>query len=259
MNSGHIMCDESDTWGDDGGQGFLGETGEGRSYGFASRLETLEVESLTETSTHQSPEDDELFRILHIDGNYAYPVDRAHQPPEDDELSSFLHVEGDYAYPADLLASAGVSPQSEASSDNTLSSQSSPQRSQTAQLPENAAKSQSRQDPRAPQVNSQKKRRRGMKPEDLQKNKNKKEKPFKCHKCGKGHSQQRDLDRHLVTWHREDAKKMGLDVSKVFCRQEIRLFDCDFSCDNIRYDRLVRHARKVHGLSREDLSKIRSS
>lgn len=64
--------------------------------------------------------------------------------------------------------------------------------------------------------------------------------PEKCHICGLGHAQRRELERHMVSNHRKEAERMELDVSKVSCKF------CGLKFDRIRRDRLVRHMKRKH-------------
>jgi len=80
------------------------------------------------------------------------------------------------------------------------------------------------------------------KPEDLLRNQRRRLKPERCSQCGKGHADGRDLDRHMVSNHREHAARIGLDVSKVKCSI------CGLKFDKIRHDRLVKHRKKIHKL-----------
>ncbi|KAL6813883.1 hypothetical protein J3E69DRAFT_348077 [Trichoderma sp. SZMC 28015] len=64
--------------------------------------------------------------------------------------------------------------------------------------------------------------------------------PEKCHICGFGHAQRRELERHMVSNHRKEAERMKLDVSKVSCRF------CGLGFDSIRRDRLHRHMKRKH-------------
>lgn len=85
--------------------------------------------------------------------------------------------------------------------------------------------------------------RRRRNPEALKKNQRKITKPEVCHICGKGHTWIRELNRHMVTNHREEAARMNLDLSKTKCKY------CDVEFDNIRKDRVKKHVKKVHGIS----------
>jgi hypothetical protein len=58
--------------------------------------------------------------------------------------------------------------------------------------------------------------------------------------CFEGFPYKRELDRHLVSTHRPEAARRGLDVSK--CKCEV----CGQEFDNIRYDRLVKHMKLKH-------------
>lgn len=90
-------------------------------------------------------------------------------------------------------------------------------------------------------TNVQKPRRRKRKDlQMLKRDERKVTKPEKCHICGLGHAQKRDLDRHMVSNHRKEAERMGLDVSKVSCRV------CGFEFDSIRRDRLRKHMKNIH-------------
>ncbi|KAF3059042.1 hypothetical protein CFAM422_011692 [Trichoderma lentiforme] len=87
----------------------------------------------------------------------------------------------------------------------------------------------------------QKPRRRKRKDSGMLKREERKvSKPEQCHICGLGHAQKRDLDRHMVSNHRKEAERLGLDVSKISCRV------CGFEFDGIRRDRLVRHMKRKH-------------
>ncbi|KAL7958319.1 hypothetical protein V8C34DRAFT_148764 [Trichoderma compactum] len=94
--------------------------------------------------------------------------------------------------------------------------------------------------PRNP-TNIQKTRRRKRKDSEmLKRDERKASRPEKCHICGLGHAQKRDLDRHMVSNHRKEAERMGLDVSKVSCKF------CGLEFDSIRSDRLLRHKKRKH-------------
>lgn len=87
----------------------------------------------------------------------------------------------------------------------------------------------------------QKPRRRKRKDSGMLKREERKmSKPEQCHICGLGHAQKRDLDRHMVSNHRKEAERMGLDVSKVSCKF------CGLEFDSIRRDRLHRHMKRKH-------------
>ncbi|KAL6692764.1 hypothetical protein J3F84DRAFT_382243 [Trichoderma pleuroticola] len=94
--------------------------------------------------------------------------------------------------------------------------------------------------PRNP-TNVQTPRRRKRKGSKMSKRDERKaNKPEKCHICGLGHDWRRDLERHMVSNHRKEAERMGLDVSKISCRI------CGLEFDNIRRDRLRRHMKGQH-------------
>ncbi|PKK50287.1 hypothetical protein CI102_6846 [Trichoderma harzianum] len=94
--------------------------------------------------------------------------------------------------------------------------------------------------PRNP-TDVQKPRRRKRKDlEMLKRDERKLSKPEKCHICGLGHDWKRDLDRHMVSNHRKEAERMGLDVLKVSCKF------CGLEFDSIRRDRLRRHMKRIH-------------
>lgn len=94
--------------------------------------------------------------------------------------------------------------------------------------------------PRNP-TNVQKPRRRKRKDVEMLKREERKVcRPEKCHICGLGHAQKRELDRHMVSNHRKEAERMGLDVSKVSCKF------CGLEFDSIRRDRLHRHMKRKH-------------
>ncbi|KAL7905657.1 hypothetical protein GGI35DRAFT_131579 [Trichoderma velutinum] len=90
------------------------------------------------------------------------------------------------------------------------------------------------------QVQAPRRRRKRKDTDILKKDERKARKPEKCHICGIGHAQKRDLDRHMVSNHRKEAERLGLDVSKILCRV------CKFEFDGIRRDRLVRHMKRKH-------------
>ena len=57
----------------------------------------------------------------------------------------------------------------------------------------------------------------------------------------------------MVSNHRREAERLGLDVSKVSCPFRFG-FNCKFECDNIRKDRLTKHLTNIHKASRENIS-----
>jgi hypothetical protein len=90
------------------------------------------------------------------------------------------------------------------------------------------------------QIMQQRRRNNKKNPESLQRNQRKRNKPEKCHMCGKGHAYKRDLNRHMVSNHKAEAERLGLDVSKIECKICKKVFD------RIRSDRLLKHMKKIH-------------
>ncbi|CAH0027835.1 unnamed protein product [Clonostachys rhizophaga] len=86
------------------------------------------------------------------------------------------------------------------------------------------------------------KRRKRKDPKDLKKNQRKESKPERCpmRMCSERFPYKRELDRHMVSNHRSEAARRGLDVSKCKCPY------CGKEFDNIRYDRLVKHMKLKH-------------
>ncbi|CAI6094899.1 unnamed protein product [Clonostachys chloroleuca] len=86
------------------------------------------------------------------------------------------------------------------------------------------------------------KRRKRKDPKDLKKNQRKESKPERCPMpmCSQRFAYERDLDRHMVSNHRSEAERRGLDVSKCKCPV------CGLEFDNIRYDRLLKHTKLKH-------------
>lgn len=79
----------------------------------------------------------------------------------------------------------------------------------------------------------------GTRPCDMKREKRKKEKPERCHICEKGHQWKRDLDRHYITNHPEEAEKRGLHIFRPRCKHCGRTF--------ARGDHLTRHVKRKHG------------
>lgn len=81
-----------------------------------------------------------------------------------------------------------------------------------------------------------------MSPRTSSRQQRREEKPVICEFCYKGHSYQRDLNRHYVARHPDEAPGKGLVVSRKYCKYCLRTFG--------RGDNLLRHLTRKHGRTR---------